>query len=118
MEFLANENFPFPSIKILRACNIAVHSISEEYPGISDTHVIQLAIDNDFIILTFDRDYGELIFKYASSAPPTVVYFRNKGKDADFAGKALLQVLSDGRIPLKGRFTVIDKDSIRQRKYQ
>ena len=118
MEFLANENFPLPSVKLLRASNIVIRSISEENPGISDAQVIQLAVDNNFIILTFDKDYGELIFKYAIAKPPGVIFFRNKGQEPEFAGKALLQMLLDKIITLEARFTVIDKDSIRQRKYQ
>jgi len=36
MKFLANENFPFPSIKFLRNKGFDVISISEELSGISD----------------------------------------------------------------------------------
>lgn len=36
MKFLANENFPGPSIAYLRDNNIDVKSIAEHSPGISD----------------------------------------------------------------------------------
>ncbi len=36
MIFLANENFPFPSIQILRDTGFNVESIGEKYSGISD----------------------------------------------------------------------------------
>ena len=48
MRFLANENFPFPSIKILKEAGYHVTSVSELYPGISDFDVIDRANANEF----------------------------------------------------------------------
>lgn len=45
--FLANENFPFPSIALLREQGYMVESIGETYHGISDEEVLQIA---NFII--------------------------------------------------------------------
>ena len=59
MKFLANENFPYPSIKVLRDNGLEVYSIGEESSGISDEVVLNRAVVEDLIILTFDRDYGE-----------------------------------------------------------
>ena len=79
MRFLANENFPFPSIRLLRESNFYVSSICEDRPGITDSEVIQIAIKEQLIILTFDKDYGELIFRSGVINPPAVVFFRYKG---------------------------------------
>ena len=64
MKFLANENFPFPSITILRNKGYDITSIMEFAHGISDKEVIKIASIEDRIILTFDSYYGALIFKY------------------------------------------------------
>ena len=64
MNFLANENFPRPSTIILRENGLSVKSIQEDFPGISDEEVIEIASKSNLIILTFDSDYGEIIFKY------------------------------------------------------
>jgi predicted nuclease of predicted toxin-antitoxin system len=71
--FLANENFPRPSILLLRKSNILVFSIQEQFAGISDEQVLQKAIDANLVILTFDKDYGELIFRYRLADPPAVL---------------------------------------------
>ena len=34
--------------------------------GVTDDEVMKYAISEDRIIITFDRDYGELVFKYGS----------------------------------------------------
>lgn len=116
--FLANENFPRPSIHILRNAGFVVQSIQEDHPGISDREVIQIANDNSLIILTFDSDYGELILRYSNSNPPGVIFFREKGNTPDFAGNILAKLLDEGAINFTNAFTVIEVNSIRQRFYQ
>lgn len=116
--FLANENFPRPSTNILRKNGFRVVSIQENYPGITDSEVIKIALDQNLIILTFDSDYGELIFKYTKDNPPSVVYFREKGNQPEFAASSLISLLGNPGIVLFGAFTVIEPNNIRQRFYK
>lgn len=113
--FLANENFPRPCPIILRENGFAVKSIQEDSPGISDQEVIKIALGLNLIILTFDRDYGEIIFRYSKVNPPAVVFFREKGNVPEFAGLSLLALLANHNITLSGAFTVIEINNIRQR---
>ena len=117
MMFLANENFPRPSMLILRANGFIIESIQEKNQGISDEMVFQIAQENKLTILTFDKDYGELIFRYAPSNPPSVIFFREKGSDPQYAGQILLKLLTDNTISFGNSFTVIDDKNIRQRFY-
>jgi len=117
MKFLANENYPFPSVKILRAKGYDVTFIMEFAQGISDKEVIEIASKEDRIILTFDRDYGELIFRYGLNKPPSVVYFRDKGKNPKSAANQLLNVIQKQEINIENTFTDIESKNIRQRKY-
>ncbi len=117
MNFLANENFPFPSIEILKNNSISVFSLSQELIGISDHQVIELALKGNYIILTFDKDYGEIIFKENIIHPPSVIFFRYKGINPEFAGIFLLEIIKKGEIILENHFTVIEENGIRQRKY-
>jgi len=116
MQFLANENFPSPSVALLRQNGHKVDSIRETQPGITDGEVIEVARIKSLIILTFDKDYGEIIFKYNSHAPPGVVYFRDKGANPLSAAITLIELIGKG-ISFDQCFTVIDKDNVRQRKY-
>jgi predicted nuclease of predicted toxin-antitoxin system len=63
MRFLANENFPLQSVRILRQADLEVASVTEDSPGIEDAEVLARAADEQRVILTFDRDYGELIYR-------------------------------------------------------
>ncbi len=116
MQFLANENFPLPSIKLLRKHHHVI-SISEESPGINDERVIRLALDQNLIILTFDRDYGEIIFRHQILPAPAVIYFRFKGKNPEAAGHILNLLIESGSFQLENHFTVIEESGIRQRDY-
>lgn len=76
MKLLANENFPFDSVKLLRNLGYDTKSIGEDYPSISDKEVMSIAQNEKRIILTFDRDYGELIFKHGLKIDEGVIFLR------------------------------------------
>lgn len=117
MIFLANENFPFPSVLILRQAGYHILSVSELFPGISDEEVIDKAKANNSVILTFDKDYGEIIFKHARQNPPAVIFFRFKGENSEAAGQLLIDMLENKEMEFEKKFTVIEKEGIRQRIY-
>lgn len=117
VKFLANQNIPRQSIQLLRQYEYEVYSISESALGVSDIKVIEIAQKSNLIILTFDKDYGDIIFKKGNPNPPAVIFFRDKGLNPMFAGKILLSIIAAGIIEFQNHFTVVEKDSIRQRKY-
>lgn len=73
---LADENIGRPTILQLRRRGFDVVSISELSPSATDKNVLALACEQDRWLLTFDRDYGDLIFRQGYAAPPGVVYLR------------------------------------------
>lgn len=98
MRLLANENFPLSSISILKAAGYDIVSVGEEFSGILDSEVIDFARKEHRIILTFDRDYGELIFKRGYRPTAGVIYFRwNFFQPAD-PGKYLIELFNSKNI--------------------
>lgn len=63
MRFLTNENFPFPSIRMLRIAGHDVASVAEDSPGIADSVVLARAGRERRILLTLDSDYEDLVFR-------------------------------------------------------
>ena len=116
MKFLANENFPRPSVAFLRTNNIDIVAIAEQSPGISDMEVMRIAINEGRIILTHDSDYGELIFKFGYKPKEGVIYFRISDFEPIGPGKILLELIHQ-EINFSNYLTVIDENSIRQRSY-
>jgi len=54
---LANENFPFESIRKLREESYDIASIIEDSPGIEDKEILFQARKENRIILTFNKGY-------------------------------------------------------------
>lgn len=117
MKFLANENLPYPSVKVIRENGFDIVSIREDFPSISDEEVLRIAKESNRIILTFDSDYGELIFKYSIKNPPSVIYFRNKGNNPIWAGNLIIELLNEDKYKFEKCFTVVGENSVRQRIY-
>ena len=64
MRFLADENFPIDSVTFLRQSGHDVDSIQESAPALGDHDVLHRAVTSERILLTFDRDFGDLIFNH------------------------------------------------------
>lgn len=116
MKFLADENFPGPSIIYLRNKNVDLLTVAEIACGISDEQVMQVGLQENRTILTHDSDYGELIFKFGLKPQSGVVYFRIYDFEPDDPGKILLDLINQGT-DFTSRLTVVSENSVRQRLY-
>src|SRR5450432_4041831 len=76
MKLLANENFPLKSVAYLKGKGFDIKAIGVDNPSIKDSEVMDIAIQEQRLILTFDRDYGELIFKHNYRPEKGVIYLR------------------------------------------
>jgi predicted nuclease of predicted toxin-antitoxin system len=115
MQFLANEDVPLASIRRLRAAGYDVASIIEDSPGMKDESVLSRAHAERRIILTFDRDYGELIYRRRLPTPAGVAYFRFAPSTPKEPSERFIELLEAGHVTLEGQFTVIGRSWIRQR---
>ena len=61
--FLADENIPFEVVEKLYEKKIDIKSVSLLNPGADDIEVLGMARRQNRILLTFDKDFGELVFK-------------------------------------------------------
>lgn len=113
----ANENFPISSVLLLRDHGYDIISIGEEYSGVSDEYVMHLAQSEKRIIITFDRDYGELIYKYNFKPPKGVIYLRLNHYTPEEPGNIVEKLFRDYKIETDRSLTVFDGFLVRQRKY-
>lgn len=111
---LANENFPGPSVEYLRDAGYDVAAVAEGSGGLDDRDVLALAEIEQRWIVTFDRDYGELIFARGLAAPPAVILFRLKSYRLDVPGRLAAELLESGS-DLEGYFVVMDESGPRKR---
>jgi len=116
MKLLANENFPYPSIFYLQKKGFDVLSIGMDNPSIKDSEIMDIAINEERTIITFDRDYGELIFRHNYKPPQGVLYLRLGKYSPTEPGLIVEEIISSG-LDLYRALTVIDEQGVRQRKY-
>ncbi|MEB3311582.1 MAG: DUF5615 family PIN-like protein [Snowella sp.] len=114
MRFLANENFPLDAVEALRQNGHDVIWIRLESPGISDPEVLSRAQAENRILLTFDKDFGELAFRSRLSASVGIILFRIKAPSGSVVAEKVVRVISL-RNDWHRHFTVVEEDKIRMR---
>lgn len=113
--FVADEDVDAPIIVRLRSDGLDVISIAEHSPGIVDDEVLQLANDQQRILITSDHDFGELVFRLGR-VTTGVVLIRLHGLSADRKAEIVSTMIAAHASELPGNFTVIAPDAVRIRK--
>ncbi|GAA5032008.1 hypothetical protein GCM10011506_24650 [Marivirga lumbricoides] len=117
MKYLANENVPFSSVTYLKSKGYDIKAIGVDDPSITDEEVMQIAIDENRTIITYDSDYGELIFKHGYKPQAGVIFIRTQPTEPLETAKILEELLTNRIISFQRNLTVIDSNTIRQKKY-
>lgn len=113
---LANENFPAPAIRKLRAAGIDVVAVREAMPSASDKEVMEYARREQRWIVTFDRDYGDLVFREGLLPPPAILFFRQEPYPPDRPADLVLAMLSEPQ-QAEGCMVVISERNIRRKRF-
>lgn len=114
MMLVADENVDQPIVKRLRDERWTVLAVVEMEPGISDEAVLEIANQEGCILLTADKDFGELIFRdhrYSFG----IVLIRLSGLTAKDKAEIVATAIQQHRDELTGAFTVISANSVRIR---
>ena len=114
MRFLADENFPGDAVTALRAAGHDVLWIRTDAPGITDEDVLARSLDDARVLLTFDKDFGELAWRFGLPASCGIVLFRLPALGPAGVGKVIADVLTS-RDDWPGNFSVIEPGRIRVR---
>jgi len=115
--FLADENIPILVIKELRKDGFDIISVVENYRGLSDNEILDLSSKNRWIILTFDKDFGDLIYKQKLNKPLGIILLRIAPKSAEYVLQLLKWLLSQPDINFEGNFVVMNSDKVRTVKF-
>ena len=115
MRFLADENVDFPVITILRQHGYDIRSVLEEFPSIDDDFVLNLANKDNRILITLDKDFGELVFRL-HKIHQGVVLLRMDELPSEEKAKVLLQIFKERGAELTKAFSVVTDKFVRIRK--
>jgi predicted nuclease of predicted toxin-antitoxin system len=111
---LANENFPYPALRSLREAGVAVECVAERMRGASDAAVLAHAAASGAWLVTFDRDYGELVFARRAAPPPAILYLRQGRYEPAWPAEAVLAALARPEF-VHGHLVVITGRAMRRR---
>ena len=93
MRLLANENFPREAVDALRSRGHDVAWVRTDSPDSSDEAVIRRAGAEGRLLITFDKDLGELAFRSGLSSPSGVILFRISQDSAAHVAEVSVAVL-------------------------
>lgn len=115
MKILADESIESEIVRALRTVGHEVVDIKEISPGIEDIEVLSRAAVSEAILLTNDKDFGELIYRdrLISSG---VILLRFGKLEINERIELLKTVLEEQEAKLTGSFTVVTAVSVRIRK--
>lgn len=115
MRFLANENVPKLLVAALRAAGHDVAWIRQDAPGSADFDVLARARRETRIVVTFDKDFGELAFHAKLPTACGILLLRVPPPKSEEAGARLSKHVAS-RSDWPGHFSVIEPGRIRMRK--
>ena len=114
MRLLANENFPREAVEALRAQGHDVIWMHSEAPGRPDAEVLARARAEDRILMTFDKDFGELAFRQGLPASGGVILFRMALPSPEGAARKIAEALA-ARPDWQGHFSIVEDGRVRMR---
>jgi len=115
LKLLADENVDRPIVARLRAEGHAVIHVLELAPGIPDSEVVSLAARESALLLTADKDFGELMFRQRRVAQG-VVLMRPSGLSPELKAALVASALREHAAELPVNFAVITPGGVRIRK--
>jgi len=114
MRFLANENFPGPAVAAVQAAGHDMVWVRTAAPGLIDADVLAWAVREERVLLTFDKDFGELASASQLPARCGVVLFRIPMPQPGVVGRRLADLIAR-RDDWAGHFSVVEPGRVRMR---
>jgi predicted nuclease of predicted toxin-antitoxin system len=114
MRLCANENVPGDCVTRLRMAGHDVLWIRQSAPGSSDEAVLARAQSEGRLLITFDKDFGELVFRRGAEASRGIVLFRIAQPSSAVVAERVTSVLAS-RTDWEGRYSVVDETVVRMR---
>jgi predicted nuclease of predicted toxin-antitoxin system len=115
MNLLADEGVDRPIVEKLRHAGHSVLYIAEMSPGIDDEMILLQANASEALLLTLDKDLGELVFRQGL-IHAGVILIRLAGLQATTMAEIVSAVWQEHNSRLLSSFTVISPGSVRIRK--
>lgn len=106
MRFLADESCDFSVVRALREAGHDVLAIADISPSVDDQAVIERSVRESRILLTEDKDFGQLVYASAQMSVG-VIFIRFPGNLRQTLCATILDLVKRKGEQLNGRFVVV-----------
>jgi predicted nuclease of predicted toxin-antitoxin system len=115
LNWVLDENVDRVIVNRLRELGEEVVYVADVDPSISDEEVLERAREDDAILLTADKDFGELVFR-RRLVSAGVILLRLAGLEPDEKAAVVEHLLNAHGTDLHGNFTVVAENGVRIRR--
>jgi len=113
--FLADESIDRQIVERIRRDGYEVQAVAEISPGISDTQVLSRANEAGAVLLTADKDFGELVFRQRQ-VHSGVVSVRLAGHAPEVKAEIVAAAINAHADELEFGFSVVTGKAVRIRR--
>ena len=111
---LVDECVYLPVAEALRDAGHDVLLVKDICPGCKDDEMLRLAGEQGRILLTRDKDFGELIIRLQKKVPG-IIRYNLLGMPFGRQAQYIVSVLKNAPKPLAGHITTVEPGRVRQR---
>ncbi len=115
MILLADESVDAQIVERLREDGLQVISVAEISPSVSDSEVLEQANQDEALLVTADKDFGELVYQQGR-IHNGVILLRLAGLTATEKANIVSEVIGKHGNELPGAFAVISPGMVRLRR--
>ena len=114
VSFVAEENVESDVVEALRGLGHDVLHVARSSPGAADDSLLEQALRRKSILITSDKDFGDLIYRQRK-ATAGVVLMRLPGLSPHLKAQNVAEAVRQHEGELLGSFVVIARRSVRVR---
>ncbi len=111
-KFLANENVPGEVVEAARLAGHDLAWIAELSPGADDDDVLATALAQSRVLVTFDKDFGEMAFRQGQKATCGIILCRPRTRSPAYLVQFVVAVLGQS-VTWEGNFSVAQEGRMR-----
>jgi predicted nuclease of predicted toxin-antitoxin system len=115
MRFLVDESTGAAVVQFLRSLGHDVEAVAETMPSADDAVILQKAVTEQFLVVTNDKDFGDLVYR-SGQAHVGIVLLRLKDESAANRVAVVKAILEKHAADLPGNFVVASETNVRVRK--
>ena len=116
MNLLADESVDRQIVGRLRQDGFEVLYVAEMEPGVTDIVVLERANEQTALLVTADKDFGELVFREGRLSSGGVVLIRLSGLSAERKAEVVADAFRKHGAEFSQRFSVISPGRVRVRR--